>query len=170
MVPAGIALLADGQRARLRLTQQCRPEDLDRVQATYRNLGFEAELRPFFDDLPDRLADAHLVVSRSGASSVAEILALGRPALLVPYRHAADDHQRANADVLADAGAARVLPEAELTAEQLRDHLAEALASPEGLAEMAAAARALARPDAAARLADALVGVAGRVAAEEALA
>ena len=170
MVPAGIALLAEGQRARLRLTQQCRPEDLDRVQATYRNLGFEAELRPFFDDLPDRLADAHLVVSRSGASSVAEILALGRPALLVPYRHAADDHQRANADVLADAGAARVLPEAELTAEQLRDHLAEALASPEGLAEMAAAARALARPDAAARLADTLVGVAGRVAAEEALA
>jgi UDP-N-acetylglucosamine--N-acetylmuramyl-(pentapeptide) pyrophosphoryl-undecaprenol N-acetylglucosamine transferase len=170
VVPAGIGLLTDAQRARVQLTQQCRPEDLDRVQATYRNLGFEAELRPFFDDLPARLADAHLVVSRSGASSVAEILALGRPALLVPYRHAADDHQRANADVLADAGAAWVVPETELTSESVRDHLAGALGSPDRLAQMAAAARALARPDAAARLADALLGVAGPVPAEEVLA
>jgi UDP-N-acetylglucosamine--N-acetylmuramyl-(pentapeptide) pyrophosphoryl-undecaprenol N-acetylglucosamine transferase len=154
VLPAAIARLSDAARARLALTQQCRPEDLDRVASAYAEIGFSAELKHFFDDLPARLARTHLVISRSGASSVAELLVLGRPSLLVPYRFAADDHQRANAEVLAEAGAAWLIAETELSTENLARHLEQALAEPGQLCTMAARARALGGIDAAEALAD----------------
>jgi UDP-N-acetylglucosamine--N-acetylmuramyl-(pentapeptide) pyrophosphoryl-undecaprenol N-acetylglucosamine transferase len=160
VLPAAIAHLPKAERARLQLTQQCRPEDLERVASAYAGLGFSAELASFFDDLPERLARAQLVISRSGASSVAELLVLGRPALLVPYRFAADDHQRANAEAVAEAGAGWVIGEAELDAERLAAKLSECLDQPQQLALMARRAHALGRPDAAAALADALASLA----------
>jgi UDP-N-acetylglucosamine--N-acetylmuramyl-(pentapeptide) pyrophosphoryl-undecaprenol N-acetylglucosamine transferase len=159
VVPAAIALLAPDRRARLALTQQCRPEDLERVGEAYAAIGFEAELAPFFADLPARLADAQLVISRAGASSVAELLVLGRPAILVPFRLAADDHQSANALAVAAAGAAWTMPEAELTPERLAERLDAVLADPSVLAPMAAAARDQGRPEAAATLAEALIAL-----------
>jgi UDP-N-acetylglucosamine--N-acetylmuramyl-(pentapeptide) pyrophosphoryl-undecaprenol N-acetylglucosamine transferase len=162
VLPAAMAHLSARIRTRIALTQQCRPEDLDRVARAYAELGYQAELRAFFDDLPARLADAHMVISRSGASSVAELLALGRPALLVPFRLAADDHQRANAEAVAAAGAGALIGEAELDAALLADRITAWVERPEQLAEMAARAKQLGRPDAAQALADALDGLARR--------
>jgi len=156
VLPAALAGLPKAARARIRLTQQCRPEDLERVAGAYAGLGFAAELRSFYDDLPERLARAHLVISRSGASSVAELLVLGRPALLVPYRLAADDHQRANAQAVVRAGAGWLIEETALDAERLAARLSACLDQPQELALMAARAHALGRPDAARVLADAV--------------
>jgi UDP-N-acetylglucosamine--N-acetylmuramyl-(pentapeptide) pyrophosphoryl-undecaprenol N-acetylglucosamine transferase len=167
VLPAAMAHLSARIRARIALTQQCRPEDLDRVASAYAELGYRAELRTFFDDLPTRLADAHLVISRSGASSVAELLALGRPALLVPFRLAADDHQRANAQAVAAAGAGVVIGEAELEAAALASWIAAGVEQPEQLVEMAAHAKELGRPDAAGALADALESLAHRPAPQQ---
>jgi len=156
VLPAALACLPKAARERIRLTQQCRPEDLERVASAYAGLGFAAELRAFYDDLPERLARAHLVISRSGASSVAELLVLGRPALLVPYRFAADDHQRANALAVLQAGAGWLIEETALDAERLAARLNACLEEPQELALMAARAHALGRPDAARALADAV--------------
>ncbi len=155
-LPAALARLPKADRARIELTQQCRPEDLARVASAYEGLGYTAELASFFDDLPERLARAHLVITRSGASSVAELLVIGRPALLVPYRFAADDHQRANAQALARAGVGWLLDETELDGDALAGRLSVCLAQPEQLEEMARKAHALGRPDAASALADAI--------------
>ncbi len=161
VVPAALALLPDELRARLDLAQQCRPEDLERVRAAYAALGYEVELASFFTDVPERMAAADLLVSRSGASTVAEVLALGRPSLLVPYLHAADDHQTANARALAEAGAAILVPQLELTAERFAAELAGLMREPARLATMAKRAHALARPDAVERLLDAVLSLAG---------
>ena len=155
-LPAALAGLPKAARGRIRLTQQCRPEDLERVASAYAGLGFAAELASFYDDLPERLARAQLVISRSGASSVAELLVLGRPALLVPYRFAADDHQRANAQAVVQAGAGWLIDEAALDAERLAARLGACLDQPQELAAMAARAQALGRPEAARALADAV--------------
>lgn len=160
VVPPALARLPAPQRARLELAQQCRPEDLDRVRAAYGGQGLDVELAPFFADVAARMAAADLVVTRSGASTVAELLALGRPALLVPYPHAADDHQTANAAALAAGGAALVVPQPDFTPETLAGTLERLMRDPGELAAMAAAARALARPDAAERLADAVLTLA----------
>jgi UDP-N-acetylglucosamine--N-acetylmuramyl-(pentapeptide) pyrophosphoryl-undecaprenol N-acetylglucosamine transferase len=160
VLPAAIAHLTKAERARIRLTQQCRPEDLGRVAGAYASLGFKAELAGFFDDLPERLARSQLVISRSGASSVAELLVLGRPALLVPYRFAADDHQRANAAALAAAGAGWMTAEAEIDGPHVAARLRDGLERPGQLAEMARRAHALGRPHAADALADALISLA----------
>lgn len=151
-VPAALANLPDDLRTRLRVMQQCRAEDMQRVGAAYAASGIAAELAPFFTAMPDRLAQASLVIARAGASTVAELAAAGRPALLVPLPHAIDDHQTANARALADAGGAWVLPQTEL--HTLRDRLAALLSDPGDLAKAGAAARNFAKPDAAARLAD----------------
>jgi UDP-N-acetylglucosamine--N-acetylmuramyl-(pentapeptide) pyrophosphoryl-undecaprenol N-acetylglucosamine transferase len=156
VVPAALARLGKDERARIALTQQCRPEDLERVTSAYEGLGFAAQLASFFDDLPQRMAAAHLVVSRAGASSVAELLALGRPALLVPFRFAADDHQQANAEAVRAAGAGWLIEEARLDAEALAGRIRIALEEPQQLAAMAGRAAALGRTDAAGALADAL--------------
>ncbi len=159
VVPAALALLDDGLRARIRLAQQCRPEDLDAVADSYREMGLEAEIRPFFEDLAERLGRAHLVICRSGASTVAELTVAGRPAILVPYAHAADDHQSFNARAVAAQGGAEVMSEAEFTPEALAARLTELLARPETLAAMAGAARAAGHADAAEALARLTVGL-----------
>ena len=153
VVPEAMARLADDVRGRVRLSQQCRPEDLEGVATRYRRMGLRADVAPFFDDLARRLDEAHLVVCRAGASTVAELTAAGRPAILVPYAHAADDHQTVNAQAVADAHAADVIAEADFTPEVLVARLKLLLGQPGTLAAMAAAARGAGHDDAAANLA-----------------
>jgi UDP-N-acetylglucosamine--N-acetylmuramyl-(pentapeptide) pyrophosphoryl-undecaprenol N-acetylglucosamine transferase len=154
VVPAALARLSAERRDRLALTQQCRPEDLDRARLAFEAAGVAATLQPFFNDMPKRLADAHLVLSRSGASTVAELGAAGRPALLVPYPHAIDDHQTANARAVERAGGGWVIGQDTFDPATLADRLARLMDDPAALAKAAAAARAAARIDAAERLAD----------------
>jgi UDP-N-acetylglucosamine--N-acetylmuramyl-(pentapeptide) pyrophosphoryl-undecaprenol N-acetylglucosamine transferase len=154
VVPEAILSLPPGLRARLRLVQQCRPEDLERVRRLYAQGRIVADLAPFFPDLPQRLASAHLVISRSGASTMAELAAIGRPSILVPYPYAADDHQMANARAFEAAGACIVIPHADFIPGTFAAHLSALIAAPHRLDEMARAAHAAGRPDAAARLAD----------------
>jgi UDP-N-acetylglucosamine--N-acetylmuramyl-(pentapeptide) pyrophosphoryl-undecaprenol N-acetylglucosamine transferase len=161
VVPAAIAMLGQDLRARLDVVQQCRAEDLERVEAHYRSIGVAADLASYFADVPVRLAAAHLVIGRSGASTVAEVAAVGRPALFVPYRHATDDHQFANARGLAEAGGAWIERETKLTAVGLAARLASIMAAPGMLAGMAAAARTQGVADAASRLADLAEALAG---------
>ncbi|HEY4125245.1 MAG TPA: undecaprenyldiphospho-muramoylpentapeptide beta-N-acetylglucosaminyltransferase [Rhizomicrobium sp.] len=154
VVPQAIALLSGDLRSRLHVVQQCRPEDLDKARAIYAAAKIPAELEAFFADLPQRIAAAHLVIARSGAGTLAELAAIGRPAILIPLPAATDDHQTPNADVFANAGAGWRVPQDQLTPQFLAAMLEQAFALPEDLAKRAAAARTLARPDAAARLAD----------------
>jgi UDP-N-acetylglucosamine--N-acetylmuramyl-(pentapeptide) pyrophosphoryl-undecaprenol N-acetylglucosamine transferase len=154
IVPEAILSLPAPLRARLRLVQQCRPDDLEKVRSAYNRAGIVAELAPFFADLPQRLAAAHLVIGRSGASTVAELATIGRPSILIPYPYAADDHQTANARALEATGGCIVIPHADFTVAALAGHLKALFEAPQRLAAMAAAAHALGRPDAAARLAD----------------
>jgi UDP-N-acetylglucosamine--N-acetylmuramyl-(pentapeptide) pyrophosphoryl-undecaprenol N-acetylglucosamine transferase len=154
IVPAALAQLPENLRARLIITQQCRAEDLDMVQRAYRSAGLQAEAAKFFTDLPRRMADAHLVIARSGASTLSELTVIGRPSILVPYPAAMDDHQAANAAVLEKANAAWVIKQDRLTPEGLASLLSEIFTHPEMLSARAEAAKALGHPDAAARLAD----------------
>ncbi|MGE5505793.1 MAG: UDP-N-acetylglucosamine--N-acetylmuramyl-(pentapeptide) pyrophosphoryl-undecaprenol N-acetylglucosamine transferase, partial [Actinomycetota bacterium] len=154
VVPAALARLPEPLRARIRISQQCRPEDLDAVRAAYAGTGIEAVLESFFHDVPERLAGAHLAIARSGASTVAELTALGRPAILVPYPHAIDDHQTANAHAVDEAGGAWLMPQDAFTPEALAARLESLFTQPGTLARAAGCARAAGRPDAAARLAD----------------
>jgi len=159
VTPPAIALLPDALRRRLKLVQQCRPEDLDSVTDTYRKMGLDAALQPFFNDMPARYDWAHLVMCRSGASSVAEIEASGRPALMIPLPNSIDDHQRANARSLAEQGAGWVLDENECSPEALAQRLAAILGDRDALQRAAENARRLARTDAAERLADLVAGL-----------
>ncbi|QXI64338.1 UDP-N-acetylglucosamine--N-acetylmuramyl-(pentapeptide) pyrophosphoryl-undecaprenol N-acetylglucosamine transferase [Paracoccus marcusii] len=154
VVPAAIAALPADLRARLQVSHQARPEDADQVTAAYAAAGIAAEVQPFFTDVPDRIAAAHLVVSRSGASSLADITVIGRPAILIPFAAATGDHQTANAQALADAGAAHVHPESVLDADSLTRDIRAILTDPAQATAMAQAALTLARPDAARRLYD----------------
>jgi UDP-N-acetylglucosamine--N-acetylmuramyl-(pentapeptide) pyrophosphoryl-undecaprenol N-acetylglucosamine transferase len=159
VVPAAIALLPASARKRLVVAQQSRVADIEEARAAYDAIGFHAELKTFFDDMPVRLTAAHLVICRSGASTCAEITAAGRPAILVPYPHATDDHQTANARAVEAAGAAWLMPEPEFTAPALAQRITALLDAPAVLSEHAARARALGRPDAAQRLADVVLSV-----------
>jgi UDP-N-acetylglucosamine--N-acetylmuramyl-(pentapeptide) pyrophosphoryl-undecaprenol N-acetylglucosamine transferase len=161
IVPAAIELAPMAVRARLHVTQQAREEDLTRVRAAYARIGVSAEVEAFFSDLPRRMAASHLVVSRSGASTVAELAAIGRPAILVPLPHALDQDQRANADILQKAHAAIMFDQSRFTPDRLAAEIARLAAEPEKLAAMAAAARGQGILDAADRLADLVVKVAG---------
>ncbi|HEX2256717.1 MAG TPA: undecaprenyldiphospho-muramoylpentapeptide beta-N-acetylglucosaminyltransferase [Afifellaceae bacterium] len=153
-LPAAVARLEPEQRRRLRIVQQCRPEDLERTRDAYVEIGVEAELAPFFADLPRRVADAHLVISRSGASTVAELAVLGRPAILVPYPHALDQDQAANAAALGAVAGGWMMPQSELTPKRLAERLGGLMKTPNELARVAAAAKKMGRPDAVERLAD----------------
>jgi UDP-N-acetylglucosamine--N-acetylmuramyl-(pentapeptide) pyrophosphoryl-undecaprenol N-acetylglucosamine transferase len=157
-VPEAVALLPPELRARLRITQQCRPEDLDRVRQRYADLGVQATLAAFFADMGERMARAHLIVARAGASTVTEIAAAGRPSILVPYPYATDDHQSANARAFADQEATVALPERDLTPDTLARSLNTLTLNPARLTRMAQCAKALARPSAAKALAD-LAGI-----------
>jgi UDP-N-acetylglucosamine--N-acetylmuramyl-(pentapeptide) pyrophosphoryl-undecaprenol N-acetylglucosamine transferase len=153
-VPRAIALLPDVLRARLSVHQQARPESVQFARDTYAVAGVKAEVSPFFRDMAQRLAEAHLVIGRSGAGTVCEFAVAGRPAILVPLQIALDDDQGQNARLLAEAGGAIVIREPQLTAEGLSDTLRGLLTDPEKLSTMALAARSVGRPDAAERLAD----------------
>jgi UDP-N-acetylglucosamine--N-acetylmuramyl-(pentapeptide) pyrophosphoryl-undecaprenol N-acetylglucosamine transferase len=154
LVPAAIARLPEPLRGRLEITQQCRTEDIERVRASYSAMDIRAELKTFFDDLPARIAAAHLVISRSGASTVCELAVIGRPAILIPFPFATDDHQTANAAVFADAGAAWLVQQRDLSELKLATMLEGILANSSELARRARAAHALGKPDATANLAD----------------
>jgi UDP-N-acetylglucosamine--N-acetylmuramyl-(pentapeptide) pyrophosphoryl-undecaprenol N-acetylglucosamine transferase len=154
VVPAALAALPAMLRARLRVTQQCRAEDIERVREAYAAHSIHADLAPFFADVAGMLGRAHLVIARAGASTVAELSVAGRPAILVPLPHAIDDHQTANAAALAKAGGGWIAPQSGFTAEALAGQLAALFEHPAVLAEAAARAATLGRPDAAARLAD----------------
>jgi UDP-N-acetylglucosamine--N-acetylmuramyl-(pentapeptide) pyrophosphoryl-undecaprenol N-acetylglucosamine transferase len=161
IVPGAIERLEPAIWSRLSLTQQVREEDMTRVRAVYDKLKINAELAPFFTDLPARLASNHLVVSRSGAGTVAELAAIGRPSILVPLPGSIDQDQFANAGVLAQVNGALRIPQTEFTSERLAVEISAFAAEPPRLAAMAAAARGAGRLDAAERLADLVVKVAG---------
>jgi UDP-N-acetylglucosamine--N-acetylmuramyl-(pentapeptide) pyrophosphoryl-undecaprenol N-acetylglucosamine transferase len=152
VVPAAVALLPDALRANLRVAHQARDEDAAKAATGYEAAGVRAEIAPFFADIPRRLSEAQLVISRSGASSVADISVIGRPAILVPYAAATGDHQTANARGLAEAGAAVVLQEKALDAETLSRHIAAILQDPHKAETMAHSALGTGKPDATARL------------------
>jgi UDP-N-acetylglucosamine--N-acetylmuramyl-(pentapeptide) pyrophosphoryl-undecaprenol N-acetylglucosamine transferase len=160
IVPPAIEAMAPELRARLHVTQQARGEDEKRVTDVYSRLGVKAEVAPFFSDLPARIAASHLIVSRSGASTVAELAAIGRPAILVPLPGALDQDQLANANVLAQAGGAIVLAQQDFTPERLAHEIAMLAAEPAKLATMAAGAKSAGVLDAADRLADLVLRVA----------
>ncbi|MBB2160187.1 undecaprenyldiphospho-muramoylpentapeptide beta-N-acetylglucosaminyltransferase [Gluconacetobacter sacchari] len=159
IVPDAIGRLPASLRARLRITQQARAADADRVRARYAALGIPAEIAPFFADVAALLGAAHLVIGRAGGSSVAELTDAGRPAILVPLPIAASDEQGANAQSLAAAGAAWMIRQPDFTAPSLAARLESLLSDPAALARAAAAARTLGRPDAARLLADLVEGL-----------
>ena len=153
-MPPAIAALPEAERRRLKVTQQARSEDEAAVRKAYAALGVDAEIAPFFNDMAARLAATHLVISRSGASTVSEIGVVGRPALLVPYPYALDHDQAANAATLAAAGGAEVHVQSTLSTERLAALIGGLMRDPERLSAMAAAARSAGRPDATRLLAD----------------
>jgi UDP-N-acetylglucosamine--N-acetylmuramyl-(pentapeptide) pyrophosphoryl-undecaprenol N-acetylglucosamine transferase len=161
IVPSAVERLEPALWNRLVLTQQVREEDMARVRAVYDRLKINAELAPFFSDLPARLASNHLVVSRSGAGTVAELAAIGRPSILVPLPGSIDQDQFANAGVLAQVNGALRIPQADFTPDRLAAEISGLAAEPARLAAMAASARTVGRLDAAERLADLLMKVAG---------
>jgi UDP-N-acetylglucosamine--N-acetylmuramyl-(pentapeptide) pyrophosphoryl-undecaprenol N-acetylglucosamine transferase len=152
LVPAAVALLPEAMRARLDIMQQCRPEDLDAVRAAY--AGVRCELASFFTDMPARMAKAQLVIARSGAGTVSELMAIGRPAILIPLPHALDDNQTPNAQILERARAGWCVAQSALTPQKLAGMIKGAFSDPDDLATRAANAHALARLDAVSRLAD----------------
>ena len=166
-IPAAIALLPDPLRARLELTQQARAEDEGHVRARLEELGIKAEVSPFFNDMAARLGAAHLVISRSGASTVSEIAVIGRSAILVPYPFALDHDQAANAAALMAKGGASVIKQSELSLQLLSDMIGDRMQDPAGLAATAAAAQATGKPDAARLLANLAEAIAEGITAEQ---
>ena len=158
-VPEAIAKLPELLRSRLDVVQQTREENLDMARETYTSAGVNARCEPFFDNVGELLAKAHLVIGRAGASTVSEVAGVGRPAIFCPLAIAADDHQSANTEGLYKAVAADVLAEPDFTADRLSELLETRLSNPQDLKERAAAARALGRPDAAEALAKAVDGL-----------
>lgn len=154
VVPDGLAMLQPALRSRLQVTQQCRAEDLDAVRTRYANHGIPAELGTYFEDMQSRLADAHLFIGRAGASTVAELTAVGRPAILVPLPIATDDHQAANVREMVKAGGARSIRQPGFTAKELAKQIQAMAQHPETLANAAHAAWNCGRPNATRDLAD----------------
>ncbi len=153
VVPPAIAALPMDMLRHLRVAHQARDEDGERVATYYAEQGVDAEVLPFFHDIPARMSEAQLIISRSGASSVADISAIGRPSILIPYAAATGDHQSANARGLVEAGAAIRIPEGKLTIEALSEAILAVLDNPAGALQMTQAALSVGRPDAATELA-----------------
>ena len=154
VVPDGLAMLPPAIRMRLQVTQQCRPEDIERVRTRYRGHDIPADLGTYFEDMAHRLADAHLFIGRAGASTIAELTAAGRPAILVPLPIATDDHQAANTREMVKAGGARMIRQEKFTAKELAKQIMALADDREGLANAAHAAWNCGLPDAARDLAD----------------
>jgi len=160
VVPQALAKLSPEDCGRLRVTQQCREADLTEAESVYEKAGIQARLETFFNDVPELLANSHLIISRSGASTVAEVTAAGRPAIFVPYPHHADQQQKVNALTVAEAGGAWVMEEKDFTAEALSSRIAELLHDRKELERMAMASRGCGRPEAAKALANLVIEVA----------
>lgn len=160
-VPDGLAMLPPALRARLQITQQCRPEDVQSVRDRYAGHGIPAELGTYFEDMQARLADAHLFIGRAGASTIAELTAVGRPAILIPLPIATDDHQAANTREMVKAGGARAIRQQNFTAKELAKQIQAMAQHPETLANAAHAAWNCGRPHAARDLADLVEGFGG---------
>jgi UDP-N-acetylglucosamine--N-acetylmuramyl-(pentapeptide) pyrophosphoryl-undecaprenol N-acetylglucosamine transferase len=154
VVPEGLGLLSPSLRLRLQVMQQCRPDDIDAVRTRYSDLGIPAELMTYIEDMPAKLAEAHLVIARSGASTVAELTAAGRPAILIPYPEATDDHQTANARDITEAGGARVIHQPLFTPTALAKQIEAMADDPQALINAAARALSVGKPHAASNLAD----------------
>jgi UDP-N-acetylglucosamine--N-acetylmuramyl-(pentapeptide) pyrophosphoryl-undecaprenol N-acetylglucosamine transferase len=154
VVPEGLGMLEPSLRRRLQVVQQCRPDDIERVRALYGELGIPAELTTYIEDMPAKIADAHLVIGRAGASTVAELSAAGRPAILIPFAAATDDHQTANARELVKAGGARAIAQDSFTPEVLARQIEALAMDPVALNNAAARALSVGRPHAARDLAD----------------
>lgn len=161
VIPGALGLLPEPLRQFLRVDHQARPEDGPRVRDAYANAGIRAEIAPFFPDIPRRLSEAQLVISRAGASSVADISIIGRPAILIPFAAAAGDHQTANALGLVQGGAAVMIAESDLDPATLAKHVHAILTQPGRAERMAALALAQGRPDATERLVDLVVELSG---------
>ncbi len=153
-VPPALAMLPPEIRAKLQVVQQARDEDIERTRAAYASGGINVEIAAFFKDLPRLMAEAHLVIARAGASTVAELGVVGRPSILVPLPHALDNDQLRNATTLAESGGAWCIEQKDLTPERLCAEVSRLAANPAELARAAAAAKSQGRPDAVARLAD----------------
>lgn len=161
VIPEAMKLLPQGVRNRIRLDQQCRAGEIEAVKKAYADLNMQVDLAPFFVDMAARLASAHLVVCRAGASTVAELMAAGRPAVLVPLPQATDNHQYYNAQAIEDVGAGWVISQDAFTPQVLASKIETLMLSPQRLSECAVAMRKLGRPDASAALADAVLIAAG---------
>lgn len=161
-IPAAIELLDPAEKGRLRVTQQARNNDQHAVITAYEMLAVPADVSPFFGDMAERLADAQLVICRSGASTVSEVAVIGRPAIFVPYPHALDHDQAANAAALVAKGGAEVVAQSELSPDRLAQLISAAMKEPERLEKMAAAAKQAGHPDAAVLLADLVVAISER--------
>jgi len=164
VVPEGLALLQPSLRRRLQIVQQCRPDDIERIRKRYAELGIPAELLTYIEDMPDKLADAHLVIGRAGASTIAELTAAGRPAILIPFAAATDDHQTANAREMTQAGGARTIQQSGFTPVVLARQIEAMAADPIALNNAAARALSVGRPHAARDLADVVERVGNGVA------
>jgi UDP-N-acetylglucosamine--N-acetylmuramyl-(pentapeptide) pyrophosphoryl-undecaprenol N-acetylglucosamine transferase len=154
VVPDGLAMLQPALRLRLQVTQQCRAEDIEAVRARYAGHDIPAELGTYFENMAERLADAHLFIGRAGASTIAELTAVGRPAILVPLPIATDDHQSANAREMVAAGGARAIPQTKFTGAELAKQIQAMAQHPETLANAAHAAWNCGYPNAVSDLAD----------------
>ena len=154
VVPEGLGLLQPSLRRRLQVVQQCRPDDIERIRAEYAELGIPAELTTYIEDMPSRLGDAHLVIGRAGASTIAELGAAGRPAILIPFAAATDDHQTVNAREITAAGGARTIQQDQFTPEVLARQIEALAIDPVALNNAASRALSVGRPHAARDLAD----------------
>jgi UDP-N-acetylglucosamine--N-acetylmuramyl-(pentapeptide) pyrophosphoryl-undecaprenol N-acetylglucosamine transferase len=154
VVPEGLGLLQPSLRRRLQIVQQCRPDDIERVRNRYAELGIPAELMTYIEDMPEKLADAHLVIGRAGASTIAELTTAGRPAILIPFPSATDDHQTVNAREMTNAGGARTIQQTNFTPSVLARQIEAMAADPIALNNAAARALSVGRPHAARDLAD----------------
>ncbi|WP_299280202.1 undecaprenyldiphospho-muramoylpentapeptide beta-N-acetylglucosaminyltransferase [uncultured Tateyamaria sp.] len=148
VIPPAIASLPVERLRNIRVSHQARGEDEERVRAYYDEHGIAADVQPFFKDVPRRMSEAQLVISRAGASSVADISIIGRPSILIPYAAATADHQTANARGLVDAGAAILIPESRLSVDAVAAQIATVLDNPDGALQMSRAAQSVAKPDA----------------------
>ena len=148
VIPPAIASLPANRLNNLRVSHQARGEDEDRVRAFYQEHGIAAEVQPFFTDVPRRMSEAQLIISRAGASSVADISVIGRPSILIPFAAATGDHQTANARGLVEAGAAILIPESQLTPENVAEQIMTVLDNPEAAMHMSRAASGFGKPEA----------------------
>jgi UDP-N-acetylglucosamine--N-acetylmuramyl-(pentapeptide) pyrophosphoryl-undecaprenol N-acetylglucosamine transferase len=161
VIPEAIARLDAGLRSRLFISQQCRSEDLDSTRTAFQRLAVNAELESFFNDIPERFARCHILVSRAGASTVSEAMTVGRPVIMVPYPYAVDDHQTFNAHALDEAGGGWLMSQESFTPDDLAERLGSLLAVPRILKRAAECARSTGQPDAAVRLADTVCDLIG---------